>query len=74
MARMELVRFLAEIYAKRMADIGYRSQEIDRMVHFAASRADLYYLALFSRAEKAYDLWGQVLKYATGQRPFDFMY
>lgn len=67
------VRFLAEMYAESMVDIGYKELPIDRMVP-VASKVDLYYLALFSRSERAYYYWDQTLKYATGQRSFHFMH
>ena len=70
----KFIRFLAEMYAKRMADIGYRDLPIDRMVLFGVSQLDLYYLALFSKANRAYHFWSQVLKYAPSQGSFDFMH
>jgi three-Cys-motif partner protein len=69
----KFLRFLAETYAERFVDIGYENLPIDKMVVFA-SKVDLYYLALFSRSERAYYYWKQVLKYATGQKSFDFMH
>ena len=66
------VRFLAETYAVRMEEIGYRRLGLDKMKQIKASQLGLYYLALFSKAQLAYHFWGQVLKYTNGQISLPF--
>jgi len=66
------VRFLAERYAARMEQIGYRRLELDKMKQIKASQLGLYYLALLSKAQLAYHFWGQVLKYTDGQISLPF--
>jgi hypothetical protein len=39
-----------------------------RRIKTYETNVPLYYLALFSKHPKAFDLWDQVLKYATPQR------
>src|SRR5581483_3955094 len=65
----EFPQFLAEEFSKRMAMIGYIGQPLHRMkkVRTYDRRAPLYYLALFSRSERAYAFWDAVLNYATDQ-------
>lgn len=59
--------FLAREYAKQMMSLGYLDQPLYNMktVRSGEKNLPLYLLALFSRNQKAYDFWGEVLKYST---------
>lgn len=62
-------RFLAEEFAKSMQTLGYIPPKFYKMkeVKLAERNLPLYRLALFSRNERAYRFWDQVLKYSTEQ-------
>jgi hypothetical protein len=62
--------FLATQFSAQMAVLGYLDQPRHKMkkVRSDEKNLPLYRLALFSRSERAYDFWDQVLKYSTGQR------
>jgi three-Cys-motif partner protein len=62
-------RFLAEEYAKQMTTLGYLSQPFEKMkqVRSDVRNLPLYHLALFSRHERAYKYWKDVLKYSDPQ-------
>ena len=62
-------KFLAREYASRMAALGYLENPIYRMKEVRSDEKNLplYHLALFSRHERGYEFWDQVLKYSTDQ-------
>ena len=62
-------RFLAEEYAKQMATLGYLPLPFEKMkqVRSDVRNLPLYHLALFSRHERAYKYWKEVLKYSNPQ-------
>jgi len=55
-----------------MESLEYIKQPRDRMklVRSVEKNLSLYYLALFSRHNTAYNLWNEVLKYSTDQSKF----
>ena len=65
-------RFLAEQFTASMADLGYIAPPFYTMkeVKLQEKNLPLYHLALFSRHERAYQYWDQVLKYSTDQQSF----
>lgn len=67
-------RFLAELFSKRMEGIGYLPVPLHKMkqVRSDVKNLPLYHLALFSKHERAFDFWGEVLKYSTDQTSFDY--
>jgi three-Cys-motif partner protein len=67
-------QFLAELYAKQMETLRYLPLPFHQMKQIRSDikNLPLYHLALFSRKEIAYDYWGEVLKYGTSQRGFDW--
>lgn len=69
---IKFVRFLADEFSKSMAKLNYIPPPIYTMkeVKTYERNLSLYRLALFSRHERAYDFWSQVLKYSTKQRSF----
>lgn len=62
-------RFLAVEYAIQMQNLGYLPVELYRMKEVRSDEKNLplYHLALFSKHERAYKFWDQVLKYGTDQ-------
>lgn len=62
--------FLAAEYAASMTRLGFLETPLYKMkkVRSGDKNLPLYYLALFSRSQKAHDFWRQVLKYETPQR------
>lgn len=67
-------KFLAEQFAASMQTLGYKPPPYYKMkeVKYPEKNVSLYRLALFSRNEKAYEFWDDVLKYSTDQTAFDF--
>jgi len=66
-------RFLAEEYSGQMERLGYLRQPWNRMKEVRSEKnLPLYRLALFSRHERAYEYWDEVLKYSSDQRDFEF--
>lgn len=65
-------KFLAEAFSKRMQSLGCIFQPIYKMkeIMFPDKNWPLYRLALFSRHERAYRFWDEVLKYSTDQTSF----
>ena len=65
-------RFLAEAFSRRMESLGCIFQPIYKMkeIMFPDKNWPLYCLALFSRHERAYEFWDEVLKYSTDQTSF----
>ncbi|MCI0350857.1 MAG: three-Cys-motif partner protein TcmP [Acidobacteriales bacterium] len=66
---MPFPKFLAQEYAARMATLGYLQNPMYRMKEVRSDEKNLplYHLALFSRHERGYDFWDEVLKYSTDQ-------
>ena len=60
-------RFVADEYAKRMCDLGYLQTPRMKEVRSLEKNLPLYHLAIFSRHPRAYEFWGEVLKYSTDQ-------
>ena len=67
-------RFLAEQFTASMADLGYIAPPFYTMkeVKLQEKNLPLYHLALFSRHERAYQYWDEVLKYSSDQQSFEF--
>lgn len=63
-------RFLAEEFSDGMTRLGYEPQPFYKMkaIRMPDRNVRLYRLALFSRNERAYKFWDEVLKYSTDQR------
>ncbi|MGA7237461.1 MAG: three-Cys-motif partner protein TcmP [Bryobacteraceae bacterium] len=68
--RADFRQFLASEFSMSMESLGYLRKPLDRMrlVRSVDKNLPLYYLALFSRHEKAFRFWDDVLKYSTDQR------
>jgi three-Cys-motif partner protein len=68
-AQKSFPRFLAEEYAKQMTTLGYLPLPFEKMkqVRSDVRNLPLYHLALFSRHERAYKYWNDVLKYSNPQ-------
>ena len=66
---VKFTRFLADEFTKSVATLGYIPPPHYTMkeVRSLEKNLPLYRLALFSRHERAYQFWGQVLKYSTDQ-------
>lgn len=64
-----LIQFLAEEFTRSMEEIGYLHTSTDRMylVKTDERRLPIYYLAFFSKHNRGYQFWDQVLKYSTEQ-------
>ena len=62
--------FLAEEFAESMTTIGYLPRKVHdmKLVKTYENNMALYYLALFSKHQRAYDFWKDVLKYGSDQR------
>jgi len=69
---IRFTKFLADEFTKSMAILGYipPAHYTMKEVRSHEKNLPLYRLALFSRHERAYKLWGQVLKYSTDQTAF----
>lgn len=67
-------QFLAEEFSTCMESIGYLPQPFYRMKHVRSDLRNLplYHLALFSRHDRAYKFWDEVLTWSTDQRSFEF--
>jgi three-Cys-motif partner protein len=67
---IKFTRFLADEFSRSMAALSYIPPPFYTMKEVRSSEKNLplYRLALFSRNERAYDFWDQVLKYSTDQR------
>ncbi len=69
---VKFTRFLADEFTKSMATLGYIPPPFYTMkeVRSYEKNLPLYRMALFSRNERAYKLWNEVLKYSTDQKSF----
>lgn len=67
---VKFTRFLADEFTESMASLGYIPPPRYTMkeVRSHEKNLPLYRLALFSRNERAYQYWDQVLKYSTDQK------
>jgi three-Cys-motif partner protein len=67
-------KFLAAEFAKSMESLRYLPTPLHAMkcVRSDEKNLRLYYIALFSRKQLAYDLWDDVLKYSTDQTGFEW--
>jgi len=67
---VKFTRFLADEFSNGMATLGYipPSHYSMKEVRSYEKNLALYRLALFSRNERAYQYWDEVLKYSTDQR------
>lgn len=70
--RKRFREFLATEFALSMQSLNYLDAKLDRMklVRSDEKNLPLYYIALFSRNQRAYEFWDQVLKYSTDQTSF----
>jgi three-Cys-motif partner protein len=70
---VRFTRFLADEFTGSMAALGYIPPPHYTMkeVKLPEKNVPLYKLALFSRQERAYKYWDQVLKYGTEQTQFE---
>jgi|SRR5579859_1304175 len=68
--RSDFRPFLAAEFCRSMESLGYLRKPLDRMklVRSLEKNLPLYYLALFSRSETAFNFWDDVLKYSTDQQ------
>ncbi len=68
--RQEFRPFLASEFGQSMESLRYLHQELQQMklVRSDEKNLPLYYLALFSRNQTAYEFWRDVLKYSTEQK------
>jgi three-Cys-motif partner protein len=66
---VKFTRFLADEFTKSMAALRYIPPEYYKMKEVRSYEKNfaLYRLALFSRNERAYEFWDEVLKYSTDQ-------
>ena len=73
-SRIEFPKFLAVEFADRMRALDYIPPPLYTMKEVRSDEKNLplYHLALFSRSQRAYDFWGEVLKYSTEQTVFSF--
>jgi three-Cys-motif partner protein len=69
---VKFTRFLADEFTNSMAALGYIPPAHYTMKEVRSSEKNLglYRIALFSRHERAYKFWEQVLKYSTDQTTF----
>lgn len=67
-------QFLAEEFSSSMETLDYQPQPFYKMkpITIPEMNVRLYRLALFSRHQRAYTFWDEVLKYSTPQTKFDF--
>lgn len=71
---VEFRRFLAEEFAKQMESLGCLSTGRETMKEIRSDEKNLplYHIAFFSRHDRGYTFWRQVLKYSTPQMMLDF--
>lgn len=67
--RRDFRQFLATEFSMSMKSLDYLEQPLDRMklVRSDEKNLPLYYLALFSRHQRAFEFWEDVLKYSDDQ-------
>jgi len=64
--------FLADAFSERMESLGYLPPPRMKIVRSNEKNLPLYHLAIFSRHTRAYEFWGDVLKYSTDQLGLGF--
>jgi three-Cys-motif partner protein len=66
----DFAKFLAREFAQSMSEAGYLKTPLHQMkeVKTRDKKVPLYYISMFSKNQKAFDLWKQVLVYSTPQR------
>jgi three-Cys-motif partner protein len=66
--------FLAQLFSKQMEGIGYLPVPFHQMKQIRSDvrNLPLYHLALFSKHQRAFDFWNEVLKYGTDQTSFNY--
>jgi three-Cys-motif partner protein len=66
----DFAKFLAMEFASSMSEADYLTTPLHRMraVTTHDKNVPLYYIAMFSKHPKAFELWNEVLKYRTPQR------
>jgi three-Cys-motif partner protein len=66
----DFARFLALEFAQSMSEVGYLETPLHQMREVTThdKNVPLYYFAMFSKNQKGFDLWKEVLKYRTTQR------
>ncbi len=66
--------FWQNFLANRMEGIGYLSVPFHKMKQIRSDvrNLPLYHLALFSKHQRAFDFWDEVLKYSTDQTSFNY--
>lgn len=71
---VQFPKFLAEEFAAAMETLGYLPTPIYKMKRVRSDERNLplYYIAMFSRHERAHKLWDEVLKYETDQTTFSW--
>ncbi|MGH9427222.1 MAG: three-Cys-motif partner protein TcmP [Terriglobia bacterium] len=67
MAAISFPMFLADAFAARMEGLGYLPPPRMKIIRLNEKNVPLYHLAIFSRNPRAYEFWGEVLKYSTDQ-------
>jgi three-Cys-motif partner protein len=67
MTAMSFPMFLADAFAARMESLGYLPPPRMKVIRLSEKNVPLYHLAIFSRNTRAYEFWGEVLKYSTDQ-------
>jgi three-Cys-motif partner protein len=62
--------FLAEEFAQSMTTLGYLPRKVHDMkrIKTCYNNMALYYIALFSKHQRAYEFWKDVMKYGNDQR------
>lgn len=67
MTAMSFPMFLADAFAARMESLGYLPPPRMKVIRLSEKNVPLYHLAIFSRNARAYEFWGEVMKYSTDQ-------
>jgi three-Cys-motif partner protein len=69
--RTSFRHFLAREFADQMTTLGYLPAALEKMKEVRSDEKNLplYHLAFFSKNERGYEFWKQVLKYGTDQLP-----
>jgi three-Cys-motif partner protein len=67
-------KFLANEFSASMSSLGYLETPIHKMKRVRSDEKNLplYYIALFSRNERAFKFWDEVLKYGSDQTGFEW--
>ncbi|MGD0480381.1 MAG: three-Cys-motif partner protein TcmP [Terracidiphilus sp.] len=70
----DFAKFLAMEFARSMSEVGYLETPLHQMkeVRTHDKNVPLYYIAMFSKHLRAYDLWKKALTSSSPQRPLPF--